>query len=115
MTIPASQHGSRSWEPTIHMLHELNIPIHRLGYKQLHLAIPRYAQDDTQSFTKELYPYVAAHWGHSNWQTVEHTIRMAILYAWEHRDPQVWEQYFPNSTRPPSNKQFIVTLAERLE
>ncbi len=100
---------------TIQMLRELRIGIHRLGYRQLFIAIPCYAMDDMQSLSKELYPYIAEYFGYSDWHPVEHAIRVAIVDAWEHRDPIVWEYYFPGSKKPPSNKQFIATLAERLK
>ena len=97
------------------MLHELNIAVHRVGHKQLTIAILRYVQDDTQSLTKEIYPYVSKCLGYSDWRTVEHSIRVSIMHAWNDRDPEVWEQYFPNQKRFPSNKQFIATIAELLQ
>lgn len=100
-------------DPTITMLHELGISIHRLGYKYLTIAVPCYLIDDTQSLTKEVYPYVANHFGCTDWHSVERSIRTVILTAWEHGDPGVWEQYFLNQKKPPSNKQFIAVLAER--
>lgn len=96
------------------MLRELSVPIHRTGYRQLCIAIPRFAQDSSQSLTKELYPYVAAQLGCADWRTVEHSIRVVILDAWQRRNPKVWEKYFPGAQKPPSNKQFIATLAEFL-
>lgn len=99
---------------TARMLHELGIPIHRNGYRQLCIAIPCYAQQDIQSLSKELYPYVADYFGQTNWQAVERSIRDVILDAWEHRDPEVWEVYFPKFRKVPSNKMFISTLAEHL-
>lgn len=102
-------------EFTSRILHELRFGIHRLGYKQLLLLIPCYALDDNQSFTKELYPYVADYFGYSTWHPIEHTVRDAILNAWANRDPAVWEQYFPDMQKPPSNKQFIATIAERIK
>ena len=101
-------------EQTIAMLHELALPIHRRGYKQLCIGIPRFALDDTQSLSKDLYPYLAEYFNYSDWHAVESSIRDVILDAWEHRNPDVWEKYFPNQTKVPSNKQFIATLAERL-
>ena len=102
-------------EDTCRMLHELRIGIHRNGYKQLVILIPCYALDNTQSLSKELYPYVADHFGYASWYPVEHAVRIAILDAWERREPEVWEKYFPGLKKPPSNKQFIATLAERLK
>lgn len=102
-------------QQTITMLHQLGIPVHRNGYQQLCIAVPRYAQDFAQSLSKELYPFVAAQSGQNNWNSVERTIRDSILDAWNHRDPQVWASYFPQQQKAPSNKLFISTLAEQIK
>lgn len=100
---------------TVSMLHELGVPCHRIGYQQLCMAIPMFAQDERQSLSKDVYPYITSYWGYTDWRTIEHAIRIVILFSWLHRDPEVWEQYFPNMEKPPSNKLFIATLAERLK
>jgi len=96
------------------MLHELHFQAHRLGYKQLCIGVPYYHQNNVQSLSKELYPWIAAQFDHVTSQAVEHAVREAIRHAWECREAEVWKQYFPGAVRPPSNKQFIATLAERL-
>ena len=96
------------------MLHELALPIHRRGYACLCIGIPRFAQDHSQSLSKELYPFIAECFGYSDWHALESAVRDVILTAWEHRDPAVWEKYFPNQSRVPGSKQFIATLAERI-
>lgn len=101
-------------DSTIVMLHELRVGIHRLGYKCLTIAIPCYVVDDTQSLTKELYPYVAECLGRTERYAVERAIRMVILDAWKKRNPTIWEQYFPEQEKVPTNKQFLAVLAERL-
>lgn len=109
--IPSRQHPelSHSISP---ILHELGIPIHRVGYKQLSLAIQLYAQNDSQSLTKELYPRVARTLGYAEWHPVEHSIRLVLLQAWDNRMPYTWERYFPCSRKCPSNKQFIATIVD---
>ena len=102
-------------EDTCAMLRELQIGIHRNGYRQLLILVPCYALDENQSLTKELYPYAAGCFGYASWQPVEHAVRLVILDAWERRDKAVWEKYFPGMKKPPSNKKFIATLAERLK
>ena len=99
---------------TSRTLHELGIPVHRIGYKLLCTAIVSFAQNDTQSLTKELYPSIACRYGYADWHPVEHSIRLVILHAWENRDPSVWARYFPGQCRHPSYKQFIATIAEFL-
>ena len=102
-------------EATITMLHELGISIHRLGYVYLSIAVPYYATDNTQSLSKELYPYVAKRLDkYTKWYAIERSIRLVITEAWERRDPGVWEQYFPRQKKVPTNKQFMAVLAEKI-
>ena len=100
---------------TSEILHKLGFPVHRCGYDHLIVAITRYAEGDMQSFTKELYPYVAEFFGYTDWPAVEHSIRTVIADTWEIRDPRLWELYFPRCCKAPSNKQFIATLAEAVK
>lgn len=106
---------NRSREQVNEMLCSLNTPIHRLGYYQLLIGIPYYAQNPTQSVTKELYPYVAEVCGCNNPRAVEHSIRELIHFAWNHRNMEVWDQYFHGAVKAPSNKQFIAVLASKLK
>lgn len=101
-------------EQTVKMLQELHVPAHRLGYQQLCLIIPYYRDNSFQSMTKDLYPWLAKHFDFHTPQAVEHTIRDVIQYSWLHRDPLVWNHYFPDAIRPPTNKQFIAALAARI-
>lgn len=99
-------------ESTHSILCELRFGVHRLGYRQLLLLVPCYIQNSNQSLSKELYPYVAGCFGNGSWQPVEHAVRIAILDAWERREPGVWEKYFPGVKKVPSNKQFIAAIGE---
>lgn len=112
MAITTTQPAPALQRSANRILHELGIPVHRIGYKQLCLAIVHYSQHDIQSLSKELYPAVAAHFGYTDWHPVEHAIRLVICQAWSIRDAELWEQYFTNPVKPPSNKQFIATIAE---
>ena len=96
------------------MLRELGIPVHRKGFRQLVVAIYLFQQDEEQSMTKELYPGVAKIIGGTDWRIVERDTRTAIFYAWENRNEEVWNFYFPGLNRSPSNKVFIATLTEYL-
>lgn len=97
------------------MLHELGIPVHLIGYKELCIAIPLFAENSFQCITKELYPDVARSIGYPGHRGIERSIRKAISDAWDRRDADTWEIYFPHLKSAPSNKLFIATLAERLE
>lgn len=102
-------------EATIVMLHELGISIHRLGYVYLSIAVPYYATNNTQSLSKELYPYIANRLDkYTKWYAVERSIRMVVLEAWGRRDSVVWERYFPRQEKVPTNKQFVAVLAEKI-
>lgn len=96
-------------------LHNLNCPVHRFGYDHLIVAVKRYARGDMESLSKELYPYVADQFGYTDWRAIERSIRSVIADAWDNRDPRVWALYFPRFLKAPSNKQFIATLAQRLQ
>lgn len=102
-------------EQTTEMLHELGLPIHRLGYRQLCIAIPYFAQDEGRSLSKDVYPHLAEVFGYPDCKAAESAIRDSIRQSWMARDPLVWKKYFPNPNRHPSNKVFIATLAERLK
>ena len=102
-------------EQTKAMLLHMQFPVHRNGYKQLCIAVPLFTQDPFQSLTKELYPTIARQLGFTDGKAVERCIRDCILYAYTHRNPKIWEQYFPYTTKAPSNKQFLSTLAEMLK
>lgn len=114
MTTSAEQAAPTAQERTCSILHELGIAVHRHGYVQLCIAIPRFAQDYTQNLEKELYPYISDQLGYTGGQAVERAIRGVIYDAWAKRNPEAWNRYFPNSGKKPSNKLFIATLAELL-
>ena len=47
-------------------------------------------------------------------ENVERSIRTALDKAWEKRDPEKWQKYFPSAQQRPSNAVFISRLAEAL-
>ncbi len=87
------------------------------GYGYLREAVMLLAKDPNQSITKELYPTVAAQF-HGTAIQVERSIRSAIYTAWEHRDNQIWQLYFPandsGSIPRPTNAAVISRLADIL-
>ena len=102
-------------EQVILALRDVNVPVYLSGYRCLCVAIPIFAQDVAQSMCNELYPAVAKELGYVDWRAVEFAIRRAILAAWKHRDPDVWNTYFPGIAKAPTNKHFIATLAQRIK
>lgn len=102
-------------EQVLHDLRRLHVPVYLSGYRHLCIAIPIFALDISQTMCSELYPTVAKTLGYVDWRAVEFAIRRAILAAWKHRDPAVWNVYFPGVTKAPTNKHFITTLAQRIK
>ena len=100
---------------TVQLLCKLKIQPHKDGFRQLRLAIPLFAQDSEQSLSKEIYPAIAEQLNFVSSLTVERSIRYAIETAWKRKDLDVWAEYFPRCRKPPSNKRFIATLAERIK
>lgn len=95
------------------LLISLNISTKHNGFAYLREAIVLMAKDPSQSVTKVLYPAVA-HRFHCHKENVERSIRTALDRAWEKRDAQLWNKYFPNASHRPSNAVFISRLAEAL-
>lgn len=87
------------------------------GFYALKIAIPIFASDPSQRLSKELYPEVARILGDCSALQVEHSIRMAIKAAWDNRDEESWNQFFPEgfacAKERPSNRTFIAALSER--
>lgn len=98
-------------------LHNLGIPTHLDGYRQLCAGIPLFAENPHMLLSKELYPAIAKQFDLPDARTVEHSIRKAIQSAWQKKDPLTWEKYFPIKQRKtcPTNKVFIAGVAELLE
>lgn len=85
------------------------------GYHYLCDAIKTYAEDNTQSLTKELYVAVGTVYG-VGWQQVERSIRAALESAWKKRNENVWRRWFPagmlSALKRPTNGEVICRLAE---
>ena len=95
------------------LLLSLDISTKHNGFAYLREAILLMAKDPSQSVTKVLYPEVAHICG-CNKDNVERSIRTALDKAWEKRDPETWQKYFPGARHRPSNAVFISRLAEAL-
>lgn len=109
----AAPKGDLAAQLAVH-LHALHFHTHLDGYRQLSVGIPVFARNPNMLLSKELYPAIADYFGCKDARTVEHSIRKSIADAWAHRDPAVWESYFPTASSPPTNKEFISRLAEKL-
>ena len=104
-------------DPTVcvrNLLLSLNISTKHNGFAYLREAILLMAKDPTQSVTKVLYPEVARLCG-CHKENVERSIRTALDRAWEHRDRELWQKYFPKAQQRPSNAVFLSRMAEALQ
>lgn len=95
------------------LLLELGLSTKHDGYDYLMEAIPSYAANSAQAFTKELYPAIGKQFRRSG-DSVERSIRSALDAAWKVGNPELWQLYFPNSSRRPTAAQFISRMAKQL-
>ena len=95
------------------LLLDLNISTKHNGFSYLREAVLLMAKEPSQSVTKVLYPEVARICGCRK-GNVERSIRTALDKAWEKRDDETWQRYFPYAEHRPSNSVFISRLTEAL-
>ena len=97
------------------ILFSLNFSAKHDGFLYLMDAIAMLAQALNQPVTKIIYPDIAAMYGCTA-DNVERCIRSALSAAWNHRNEQIWLEYFPNhhSSRP-SNADFMIRIALELQ
>lgn len=92
----------------------LSIPTDLTGYRCLEIAVQLRFENPERSLMKELYPEVGRNCTpRLSMEQVEKNIRYAIDTAWEKRDVETWEHYFPGGKKP-TNGQFISEAAEIL-
>lgn len=89
----------------------LNLSTKHDGYDYLLEAIPSYAANPAQAFTKELYPAIGKQFQCSG-NSVERSIRSALDAAWKIRSRDLWLQYFPGIVKRPTAAEFISRMAE---
>lgn len=87
----------------------------KLGFPQLCVAIPLFAQDPYQSLSKELQPAVAQICGNASGTQVESQARRLIAETWKNRNPAVWAEYFPDLHEKPTFHEFLYLLSEKLD
>ncbi len=96
------------------ILHNLGIPTHRTGYRELCALLPLYYQNRDVCLDVELYPKIADMLNKSTGQAVERAIRTVISKTWATRNSPAWLKYFPNHSTCPSNKVFFDAIADHL-
>ncbi len=110
--------GSRSGDIILpphsvgHMLSALNLSVNHKGFQFLCYGIELYNTIPECAMSRDLYPAIARQY-HTQPNTVERDIRLAIRAAWNSRNITVWNACFGNDCRP-TNTTFISTLAARI-
>lgn len=101
------------------ILLELGLPTQSDGFHYLRTAIRLKYSNPNQRIIKMLYPAVGkCYEPEVGAPQVEQAIRSAISVAWEIRDEDTWECFFPvngRKAKKPSNGEFICKIACILE
>ncbi len=101
-------------------LRDIDVPAHLSGYPYLQKAIVENVLSDRGKIpiTKKLYPMIAEYFKTSPGK-VERGIRNAIQKVWQRGNPQKLGQYFTytedRKNVPPTNSEFISTIADRIK
>lgn len=98
------------------ILFDLGFTLSNDGFEYLRAAIETHYSKTASSTIKGIYPTIShinddAH----SWHYIDQAIRRAIRLAWNGRDPEKWELFFPLSHQAkancPSNKEFIARIS----
>ena len=100
-------------------LRTLQIPANLKGYRYLRCAIKIAIRggEEVESITKGLYPAIAQDF-HTTAISVERAIRHAVTLSWQtcqNQQNELFQSYFGQFSKKPSNSRFILTIAEHLE
>ena len=97
------------------MLRNLGISCHLKCYQYLKTAIMLCIRDFTliDNITTELYPIIAQKYKTTS-SNVEHAILNAIKKGWQKRDLEFVQSLFGSISLPPTNLEFIATIADEL-
>lgn len=97
------------------ILFDLGFSTSNDGFGYLRRAIEMNLATSERSITKELYPAVCRNDTNDAWKSVEQAIRRTIKAAWNERDEEIWDLFFPlrKAKKPkcPSNKEFITRIS----
>lgn len=101
---------------TLIILFDLNIQSSNDGFDYLRRAIEMQHARSARTVTKGIYPAISyVYEAGDSWKAVEQAIRRAIKAAWNERDEEVWNLFFPprrgRKPKCPSNKEFIARIS----
>ena len=98
------------------ILYDLNMQPSNEGFVYLRKAIETECANSGSTATAGIYPMIDSICGLSDgWKPVDQAIRRTIRTAWNERDEETWELFFPMAKgripRCPSNKEFITRIS----
>ena len=86
------------------------------GFGYLRQAIEMQYSKTTPTIIKWMYPLISAtNETTDSWQYIDQAMRRAIKAAWNERDPEIWNLFFPTNQHSvpkcPSSKEFISRIS----
>lgn len=101
---------------TLVILFDLGFSTSNDGFEYLRRAIEMNVLHSGRAMVKGLYPTIGRMYDTcDSWKSVEQAIRRAIRTAWNERDEETWEIFFPTkkgrAPKRPSNKDFITRIS----
>lgn len=101
---------------TLIILFDLNVQPSCEGFGYLRKAVEMELGSPARTVTKGVYPMISFIYdGNDSWKPVEQAIRRAVKAAWNERDEEIWNLFFPprkgKKPKCPSNKEFIARIA----
>ena len=94
--------------------------IHRLGLRsgkglqRMMKILPYYDSDANPSLFNDFYPDLSKEES-VTMDAIDNSIHRTILKAYERRNDAVWKEYFPDTSKCPTNKEFFSAVAELIK
>ena len=99
--------------PARYHLKRLGIPDGK-GYRRMLIIFPGFDPDAGHNLFSDFYLDLAKAESVSPY-AIDNSIHRAIALAYETRNDAIWREYFPDTSRYPTNKEFLTALAEKMK
>ena len=105
----------------IHLaLKEIGIPSGKDGFHYAKNSVSLLLKDPYRSLKNDIYCVVGAMRNpRAEQEQVEQSIRFGIRIAWDHKNEDIWECYFPKCCRGsqscPPNRDFLMAITDFIE
>ena len=84
------------------------------GYRRMLSIFPGFDPDAEHNLFSDFYLDLAKAESVSPY-AIDNSIHRAISQAYENRTDAIWREYFPDTSRCPTNKEFLTALAEKMK